>query len=215
MRKAIRIFGLLVRFAAFVLLSLLAFIAWRTIPIEKSLQVDVDEAHRVLLEAGLTTTEARKASAEERQYLHDEIPRIATDAEKILHDSDALLLRADRSAESLDSVALAANKLLDNAGTDLDDIRLLLDEARKSVAGLQPVEVAATQTLTDADALVKSPDIPQTLKNVNEGTAEIAATAKDVREEVHAITHPEPLDRIIGWVLKAGQVAGTWLGGIL
>lgn len=229
MRKALNILGLLVRIAAFIFLSLLAFIAWRAIPIEKSLQADASEAHRVLLEAGLTAKEAREASADERQYLKAELPRIAGDTEKILHDSDSLLLRANRSAELLDSVARAASQTIDKAGADLDDIgpvldetrksvaglQPILDETRKSIAGLQPIEADASHLFIDADALVNSPDIPATFKNVNEGTAEIAATAKDVREEVHAITHPTPLGRIIGWAMKAGEMAGTWFGGIL
>lgn len=215
MQRALHLVGALACVAALVLLSFLSFLAYRAIPIERSIQNDADEAHRVLLEAGLTAMTARQASADEERYLKQQLPVITTQTERTLADADVLLRNLQGTSTALGDTARSATGVLDATRTTVADIAPILQQTHETLVGLQPLEVGAAQTLADADTLVKDPDIAASLRNVNEGTAQIAATAKDVREEVHAITHPKPLTQIIDWVLKIGQAAGSWAGGIL
>ena len=210
MRKAILILGLLLRVASLVLLSLLAFLAWRAIRVEKSIQADADETHRVLLEAGLTASEARRASTEERAYLEKELPALNERAKLALDDTDALLRSLRGTSDALGQSAQSATGVLDSTRETLAGVAPILNQTRETIAGLEPVESAAAATITDADTLVKSPDIASTLHSVSQGTAELAATAKDVREEVHAVTHPKPIVSVINWILKIGGSLGGY-----
>ena len=98
--------------------------------------------------------------------------------------------------------------MLDATRESVAGIAPILDQTRETIAGLDPVESAAAVTLKDADGLVKDPDISASLRNVSQGTADLAATAKDVREEVHAVTHPKPLVQVINWLIKIGSAFG-------
>jgi len=211
MRKASVVLGLLARVAMLALLALLAWAVWSAIYIEKSIQGDADEAHRVLLEAGLTAREARLASTEERAYLQKELPALTERTERTLDDTDALLKSLRKTSDSLDNSATSATALLDTTRESVAGIAPMLGQAREAIAGLEPAERALTVTLADADSLAKDPDISAALSNVRQGTAELAATSKDVREEVHAMTHPKPLVTVINWLIKIGGAFGGLL----
>ena len=208
MRKAILIFGLLLRVAALLLLSALAFVAWRAVQIEKSIQADADDAGRVLYEAGLTAMEARKASAEERAYISQQLPLFTQKTERALDDTDALLVSLRSTSGDLAGTARSATGVLEATRESVAGIAPILNQTRETIAGLDPVESAAAVMLKDGDALVKDPDISSSLRNVSQGTAELAATAKDVREEVHAMTHPKPLVTVINWLIRIGGALG-------
>ena len=208
MRRASSILGLLARVVMLARLIVLAVAVWWAIRIEKSIDADAQEAHRVLLEAGLTAREARLASTEERAYLANELPALTERTKRTLDDTDALLQTLRATSGALTDTAHSATGLLNAARGPVDGISLTLDQTRIALAGLTPVEEAATFTIQDTDTLVKSPDISASLHNVSQGTAELAATAKDVREEVHAVTHPKPLVSVINWLLKIGAAVG-------
>lgn len=210
MRKASSVIELLARMVMLALLCLLAVAVWSAIRIEKSIQNDADEAHRVLLEAGLTAREAKDASTEEKAYLSKELPQITAKTERALDDTDALLVSLRRTSGDLAGTARSATGVLDATRESVAGIAPILNQTRETIAGLEPVESAAAVMLKDGDALVKDPDISASLTNVRKGTAELAATSKDVREEVHAMTHPKPLVTAINWLLKIGGALGGW-----
>jgi hypothetical protein len=72
-------------------------------------------------------------------------------------------------------------------------------QAGAMVAGLQPVEVAATKTVQDADALVTSPDVTRFLKGSADTSQQVAiiatqgaAVAADVHKEADSLVAPKP-----------------------
>lgn len=122
-------------------------------PLVNQVTADLQEGHRVILEAGLTAMEARKASAEERAALP----------------------------------ALTAG-------------------AQDAIEGLNR-EMAALQSVTvHADALVSDPNIPATIAHVESTTGHLDATAGDVQQEVHSLTHPTLLHKIWGGLLDVAHV---------
>jgi hypothetical protein len=72
-------------------------------------------------------------------------------------------------------------------------------QAGAAVAGLQPVETAATKMLTDGDALVNSQDVKRFMKGSADTSQQVAiiatqgaAIATDVHKEADALVAPQP-----------------------
>lgn len=229
MQKAFHILGALACVAALVLCSVLAILAYRAIHIES----EIAEAIRVIndprrgtlyeLNKAITDTgdliketheEVREAKKTE-DYEAAQVPIITGQIKGVISEANSLLASLRGTSNAMGDTARSATGVLAATQESVKGIAPILEQTRTTLVGLEPVESAAAKTLNDADSLVKDPDISASLRNVNDGTAQIAATAKDVREEVHAITHPKPAAQIIGWVLKISQVAGSWLGGLL
>lgn len=142
---------------------------------------EIDEMHRLTLEAGLTAMEARKASVKESAYLDQANAQVTTVASDVHH----VMVTTQETVAALQPVALAA------AGT--------LATTQSTIASLEPV-------ITHVDALVTSPDITGTLSHVESTTAHVDATAADVQQEVHSLTHPTWAHRIWGWTLDVARV---------
>lgn len=122
-------------------------------PLVKQATADLQEGHNLILEAGLTAMEARKASAEERAAL----PGLTLGVE-------------------------------DAIGNLNDEMTALQDVTRH------------------ADKLVSDPDIPTTIAHVESTTGHLDATAADVQQEVHSLTHPTWLHKLWGGVLDVAHV---------
>lgn len=138
---------------------------------------------------------------------------------------DLILGRAERVSRSQEAywnmLALKTSLMLDHADKAIVDLNtnenaltveglITLQEAQKSVVFLN-------QTIQHTDATWNDPQIKQILANINGGTAHLAATsahleatAKDVREEVHKITHPRVVTRVATWTLRVIHAIGSW-----
>lgn len=161
--------------------------------------LDLDEAHRVLLESGLTAMEARKASAEERAAL----PKLTAQASQTLTALDAWMAAGRNTTSGIgDSQAAIARSTvtaLASLDTTVRDVQPVLQQAQVSIAKLDPL-------IMDLDRQVNDPAIAASLHNIDGTTASMEASAKDVQQEVHAITHPGWVKRCWGFVLDVAHV---------
>jgi hypothetical protein len=150
--------------------------------------LDLDEAHHVLLESGLTAMEARKASAEERTAL----TKLTAQSSHAVASLDAWMVAGRNTTSGIgDSQAAIARSTvtaLASLDTTVRDVQPVLQQTQVSMAKLDPL-------IDDLDRQVNDPAIASSLHNIDGTTASMEASAKDVQQEVHAITHP-------GWVKR-------------
>jgi hypothetical protein len=172
------------------------------------LTLDLDEAHRVLLESGLTAMEARKASADERRAL----PKLTAQTSQVMTSLDAELVALRHTTLALaangDTITRSTTVTLEGVDATVRGLGPVLVQTKASIAALQPLEA-------DLDARVNDPAIVSTLHHIDGTTAAMEASAKDVQQEVHAITHPGWARRCWGWALDVAHVFNPlviWLG---
>lgn len=168
-------------------------------PLVQKASLDLDEAHRLILETGLTAMEARKASAEERAAL----PVLTKQAQQSLTNMDALLVAARKTT---DGVGVSQQQIAQSTTATLATLNT-------TIQGAQPVLVQAQATLaelhtvaTTVNAQASDPAIADTLHHIDATTASVEATAKDVQLEVHGIVHPGWAHRIWEWSLDIGHL---------
>jgi len=166
---------------------------------QQKLNNDLDEAHRLILEAGLTATEARKASTEEGQYLSQWNKQIST----TMQSANTLLLSA---AQTSDSIRSSQQQIAQSA-------TIALGTLNDTIKGLQPVEQTATQTFanldksaTDLDSFINSPDLMGTAHNLNTITGNFGVISGDFEKKFHAVLYPPPCQGHWCWVIKAWPV---------
>jgi hypothetical protein len=179
-------------------------------PLLSQAQLDLEELHRVTLEAGLTAREARMASHDERLALPN-----------ITGDVDTLLIR---SAQALAATSDTARLVGTDAAAITGSTTALLDASTKTVAGLQPIELKAAdaveQMRTDEahlDALIADPDIPIAIANLKDtgaaavrATSNVADTTADVKDAVHSYLHPTLATKIWHAVANTGVEVGKF-----
>jgi hypothetical protein len=167
--------------------------------ITQKVTLDLDEAHRLELEAALTAMEARKASAEERAAL----PKLTAQTLQVMTSLDAELvaLRNTTSGIGESQVAIARSTVtaLASLDTTVRDVQPVLQQAQVSIAKLDPL-------ISDLDRQVNDPAIADSLHNIDGTTASMEASAKDVQQEVHAITHPTWVHRVWNGLLDVAHV---------
>lgn len=159
------------------------------------LDTEIDEAHRLTLEAGLTVMEARKASVREVQYLdawNSGISRTLTD----LH---AAMITTTATVAALQAPIEQSNRTLTTAN---DTIRLLQAPVQRLDSDLESLQPVIAHT----DALVSNPALSTAISNVASTTGHLDATAADVQQEVHSLTHPTWLHKLWGGLLDVAHV---------
>jgi hypothetical protein len=151
------------------------------------LDTEIDEAHRLTLEAGLTVMEARKASVKEIAYLdawNSGIARTLAD----LHD----VMGATRATvASIQPVADAATIAIQSTEGPISQLNA-------DLSSLQPV-------IAHTDALISDPALSATISHVASTTGHLDATAADVQQEVHSLTHPTWAHKIFSWTLAVAH----------
>jgi hypothetical protein len=109
----------------------------------------------------------------------------------------------DTTLTALSGTATAASTslktLTDGISPVLVSTNVAVGQIGATVAGLQPVETAATKTVQDADALVTSPDVTRFLKASADTSQQVAiiatqgaAVAADVHKEADSLVAPKP-----------------------
>lgn len=152
------------------------------------LDTEIDEAHRLTLEAGLTVMEARKASKKESEYLDQWNTAISTS----LSDLHNVMLATAGTVEAIRPVAQASTNAI-NA------LQVPIGQLNVDLAALQPV-------IAHTDALVSNPALTATISNVESTTSHLDATAADVQQEVHSLTHPTWAHKLWGGLLDIAHV---------
>jgi hypothetical protein len=170
----------------------------------KELQVNGDEAHRVLLEAGLTTREARKAAAFQNQFWQTEVPKIAAKANTILDDTDTTVkgvhTDSHEISQAIVSVANTLNPQLVKAGTAAEKAGNAMDQAG--------------QTMNSAGKVIGDPNIPKIIGDVRDGTKSLADAAQkgdhivgNIDHKVDAMVHPGFWGKVEGYTMLVLNLA--------
>ena len=145
---------------------------------------DLDEVHRLILEAGLTAMEARKASSLELKYLPEWNQQITATIGNVNH-----------TVSALQGTARAASQTLHGASLDLSAMN-------DSIAATKPLIEAGTATVKHYDAM--APTLSATAANVQRMTADGARITKDAADEADKLAHPKKK--------KLGFWGGFWVG---
>jgi hypothetical protein len=168
-------------------------------PLAQKAALDLDEAHRLELEAALTAMEARKASAEERKAL----PVLTAQVQRSLRDMDALLVAARQTTDGVgviqQQIAQSTVQTMATLNTTVQNVQPVLAEAQHTIAGLGTVAA-------DVDKQVSDPAVTEILHHLDGTTASVEATTKDLQQEVHSITHPGWAHRMWEWSLDIAHV---------
>jgi len=149
---------------------------------------EIDEMHRLTLEAGLTAMEARKASVKESAYLDKWNAQFT----QVIGDVHTAMITTTATIASIQPVTAAATSTLQTTQATVQALQA-------PIAALQPV-------IAHTDALVSDPALTATISNVASTTGHLDATAADVQQEVHSFTHPTWLHKIWGGLLDVAHV---------
>lgn len=168
-------------------------------PLVQKASLDLDEAHRLILETGLTAMEARKASAEERAAL----PVLTKQAQQSLTDMDTLLVAARKTTDGVDvsqqQIAQSTTATMATLNTTIQGVQPVLVQAQATLAELHTVATTVNTQASD-------PAIADTLHHLDSTMSSVDTSAKDVQEEVHALTHPTWLHKMWGFILDGAHV---------
>jgi hypothetical protein len=170
-----------------------------------------DEAHRVLLEAGLTATEARKAAVTQRKYWETEVPVLTAKSELTLDRTNELLASLKKTSDGFNGDGTDITKEVLNV---LGDLRPALQKSTETLQATADTARAATKVIGD-------PAIPSALKHVDTATGHIAEasdhfakatdhvekTMVDIQGGVHTIVHPTKVQQVKNWITFSLDVA--------
>ena len=128
--------------------------------------------------------------------------------------ADLILAHEERQLSTLDgytktlvgkmsSLADHGNKTLDEADQTLAATTIAVNSANNSIQNLEPAEANAAASLADLDTLLRNPQIPDTLSNIDrltlataEGTEQLSGTVADLHKMTtkleHDIDAPKP-----------------------
>jgi len=101
---------------------------------------------------------------------------------------------ADHLSGTADALAETAHGATDAIAT-----------TNQSIAGLQPLEIAATASVSHLDTVIADPAIPATLGNTAKITSDSARITKDAADEADKLAHP-PLKKMGFWATIDGIV---------
>lgn len=167
----------------------------------KKAEATVDYAGRAAQHIDKVAGISEDAANRERDFLRDELPRLASSARWIIGDARNSLSHVDDLLGSLRQTSDGLN----------DSQHRIADATVGAINGLQPTEKEIADTIpyirksvTDIDALALNPDVPRTLSNVQKVTANVDGTTADIRGAVHSYLHPTLPKRIWGWIEGTG-----------
>jgi ABC-type transporter Mla subunit MlaD len=158
----------------------------------KKVDAEVDEMHRLTVEAALTATEARKASVQEEQFLTTSNKQVA----QVLDNLNATLVSV-RAAS--DQAARSASDVASVTSTTIQNVQPVLEAATSELKTLQ----TTTESL---NTLVTDPHLAATVANVDETTQHLNKTAAETESWMHGILHPSWASRIKSWLIDAATV---------
>jgi hypothetical protein len=187
----------------------IAVFVYQAQPILTGLRNDEDEAHRVLLEAALTAKEARLASSEERTFLNKTLPVLSQQVGQVLNNTSVALAGVNQTTRTLNRVVVSIG---DNATMLSADGHQTLGDLQTTLLDLEPVEEKLNNTVRDTDLLITDPSIKDSLVHIDQSTQSLANAADhtdkataDIQQEIHAITHPPILSRIINYAIDVSH----------
>lgn len=157
----------------------------------------VDMAGRAMTNLDGASKSMKIAADNETKYLQQTIPQIASRINGTIDNANAVLSDLRGPIGRMDGLAGAANQVLISTKSRIDELQPVIDQSRQSIQGLQPLE-------SDLDVVIKNPEIPQTIHNVQEVTANVDGTTKDVQGAVHSYLHPTWAQKLKSLLLNSG-----------
>ena len=155
---------------------------------QQQVHVVGNNTNHLIVEAGLTAKEARLAATSQRQFWDNEVPVLAARANGTFDRTDALLASFRKTSDGLDA-----------------DLTTITNDITDTTTTLKPALVATAAAATSASNMAQQaskdladPNIPATLKNINDGTHQIALTAGSVAHTA------DNLDRKVDKMLHPG-----------
>jgi hypothetical protein len=176
--------------------------------LSQKVALELDEAHKLTLEAALTAAEARKAFVKESQYLDAWDKGIGA---SLGNFNEAITdLRRAIATTSTAEAEIARNA------------NIALIATTETITGLQPTEQQLTTTIKNIGTLAANPDLPKVINNMAAASEDIAGAASnikdtsvDIKQEVHSLTHPKLAVEIVDWTLKGFSAVGNFFSGAI
>jgi ABC-type transporter Mla subunit MlaD len=152
----------------------------------------VKQTSFLVLQAGLTADQLRKASIKESATLDT----VNAHLEQTLANVNQFVINADKS-----QVILA-----NTTNETIKQLQPVIKQSKDTIAEAQ-------KALGDIDTLILNPSIPKTLLAVQESSEATARTmanvdgvSTEVRQAVHSYLHPSWLRSSINWTVKIAKV---------
>lgn len=140
----------------------------------------IAETDKLLLALKSTTVHVDMAARHEDQQLGT----LDTQERQVFADLHATMSTADTTLASLTETAQGVTGSIQTANA--------------TIAGLQPLEKAATQSVLHLDAVISDPAIPATLENAVKITSDAVRITTDAADEADKLAHP-PLKKMGFW----------------
>lgn len=163
------------------------------------LNTEIDEAHRLTLEAALTARTARKASEKELAMLdtwNTDINGLVLRTQLILASTSGLL---DQTSASIGEITNAAVESSETVNRTVQALQSPIAQLNTDLSDLQPL-------IVHIDGVVNDQAIQATWTNVANTTAHLDATTADIQEQVHKWTHPGIWTKVKGFALDVAHV---------
>ena len=165
-----------------------------------------------LIQVGLATDEARRASVEQRQYWN----RISRETIGLISDARTTVRQ---TGSDIDGVAADVHGFAGDLHGTAGDVHEVAGAAVASLKGLAPLLEQGNRALGTANTLLADPDITRSIKGLVDSSQNVAATtanvekiSEDVQKRVHQLTQPKPLAKVIlAWVLDTAYKVKAFL----
>jgi hypothetical protein len=205
----------LAKLAAFIALTAFLLILTHAVrTLQPKAEYTLDNANRLIRETAETSANVRHATAEwekASQYQALYATGASKAAQKSFEDFDALIKRTDFQLNQQvlpqigQAITVNSAQLVELEKTSTESFTRIANDADKLTADTSSVMRAATRNLSD-------PAIADTLKHLDETSAETAATAADIRQVTDKIRNDFMHPTKFGWALLK-ELAG--FGGSL
>ena len=156
---------------------------------QQQVHVVGNNVNHLIVEAGLTAKETRLAATSQRQFWDKEVPVLAARANGTFDRTDALLVSLRQTSDGLNKDSGRIADAVVDATTN---------GAKPALIQVGNAATATANTMTAAGKVLADPNIPATLKNINDGTHQIALTAGSVAHTA------DNLDRKVDKMLHPG-----------
>jgi hypothetical protein len=147
------------------------------------LNLELDEVHRLTLEAGLTAMEARKASAKEVAYLD----QANGDLGEAIGNFNQVLISLKRTVDETGSnqarLVQSSTAMLDAATETVKAAKATVEDLGDTAQQLQSIEV-------DANEIIADPNIPKMIAGFAVTSDNAAVISTDGRQVVEKYAHP-------------------------
>lgn len=156
----------------------------------------------VLIQAGLTSDEVRRAATEQRTYW----AKNSVETHRLLSDLDSAAKHAD-AVISTNGWLLAGNQV--RVGKTLDQAKNLTEDLDRTV---NHVNSDLYQQDTQITALVEN--LTKTAGHVEAASGSLQSASKDISDRVHDLTRPAKWYMSVGsMVLEKGAEVSQWVLG--